>query len=242
MTDQSLHEFSDAGDTPAQRLPAVPGKHPFSARKAGHNQWTRAKMAVFLRELAATHSVQIAAKAAGMNRSSAYRLRARLVGTPFDFAWEVALEMGMRNLAHAVMDRALNGEEVVHYYRGELVGTSRRFDNRLAMWVLGNPWKVGRHQIAREYSAEGFERLLERIEWASLDWEDGEELPGRIPPPLPELDEYGCEIVDEEEDGDGGDPTETPAGRDQDRFLEKRSWYAALATEESRRRGRRYDN
>ena len=58
-------------------------------------------------------------------------------------------------LAHAVMDRALNGVEAPRYYRGEMVGMHREYDNRLAMWLLDNPWKVGRQQVAREYVAEG---------------------------------------------------------------------------------------
>ena len=140
-------------------------------RTGRHNQWTRAKMVAFLRELAATQSVAAAARAVGMSRTSAYNLRNRLAGQPFALGWEVALECGMHALAHAVMDRAVNGEEVPLYYHGELVGTTRRYDNRLAQWILENPWRVGRHQMAREYAAGGFDALLERIESAALDWE-----------------------------------------------------------------------
>ena len=102
----------------------------------------------------------------------------RLQGTPFSLGWEVALECGMHQLAHAVMDRALNGVEVEHYYHGELVATTRRYDNRLAQWVLEHPWIVGRNQMGREYVAGNFDALLERIEAAGLDWEDGDTLPG----------------------------------------------------------------
>lgn len=34
------------------------------------------------------------------------------------------------------MDRALNGTEVPHYHKGELVGTHRRFDERLTLGLL----------------------------------------------------------------------------------------------------------
>lgn len=152
--------------------PKLPANKP-----ARHKSWTRAKMALFLRELAASQSVTQAAKSVGLTRQSAYRLRNRLKGTPFDLGWEAALEMGFDQLAHAVMDRAVNGEEVPHYYKGELVGTHRRHDNALARWVLENPWRLGRMQVAREYTAPGFEALLERIEWANVDWEEGESLP-----------------------------------------------------------------
>jgi len=44
-------------------------------------------MAEFLRQLAATHSVSAAARSVGMSRQSAYKLRDRLKGEPFDIAW-----------------------------------------------------------------------------------------------------------------------------------------------------------
>jgi hypothetical protein len=180
-----------------------------------HNQWTRAKMVAFLRELAATQSVAAAARAVGMSRTAAYNLRNRLQGQPFALGWEVALECGMHALAQAVMDRALNGEEIQHYYHGELVGTTRRFDNRLAQWVLENPWRVGRHQIAREYAGGDFEALLERIEYAALDWEKGEAISG---PGWP----FRTKRVAEENEA---------------QFL-KRSWYLADGNEYLQRRGR----
>ena len=182
-------------------------------RALRHDTWSREKMALFLRELAASQSVAHAAAAVGMSRQSAYRLKNRLVGTPFALGWEVALELGLSQLAHAVLDRAINGVEVPHYYHGELVGTSRRYDGRLSTWVLENPWKIGRSQIAREYTAEAFDTLLERIENAAFDWEEGESLPGR------EAD-LGCDALTAEE-----------AER---RFIRGHSWYAANTSEPRR--------
>lgn len=127
-----------------------------------HNRWTRARMVTFLRELAATQSVSAAAKAVGMSRTAAYNLRRRLQDEPFALGWDLALECGMQALAQAVIERALHGETVEHYYHGELVGTTRRYDNRLAQWVLENPFKVGRNPLAREY-AVGFDRVLEQV-------------------------------------------------------------------------------
>lgn len=185
-------------------------------RARRHNQWTRQKMVAFLRELAATQSVSLAAKAVGMSRTAAYALRNRMMDTPFALGWEVALEMGMHQLVHAVMDRALNGVEEQRWYHGELVGTVRRYDNRLAQWILENPWRVGRSQVAREYVASDFEALLERIEAAGLGWEAGEPLPG---PGWPHADAAEAE-------------------RAEGRFIE-RSWYGADAAHEDKGRGRR---
>ena len=183
---------------------------PPRAKGVRHDQWTRAKMVGFLRELAASQSVAHAAKSQGMSRQSAYRLRDRLVGTPFALGWEVALEAGLSQLAHAMLDRAVNGVEVPHYYKGELVGTSRHFDERLAIWIASNPWKVGRQQMAREYTDAGWDALLQRVEEGPLDW-DGAEMPdGREP----------------EDDGALIDP-ERAAERDRDEFFNRRSWYGA---------------
>jgi len=181
-------------------------------RKPRHTEWNRTKMALFLRELAATQSVSVAAAHVGMSRQSAYRLRDRLVGTPFSFGWDVALEQGLAQLAHAMLDRAVNGVEVPHYYKGELVGHSRHFDERLSIWLMGNPWKVGRRQIAREYSAEGWDRLLRRIEQGPLEWTGEDELPGALPP--------------------AGNPDD--ARRREDRFVDARSWYGDVAKEDPR--------
>lgn len=207
------------GGVVAQHRPSPEGVGEVVAqpRTGRHNQWTRAKMVAFLRELAATQSVAAAARAVGMSRTSAYNLRNRLAGQPFALGWEVALECGMHALAHAVMDRAVNGEEVPLYYHGELVGTTRRYDNRLAQWILENPWRVGRHQMAREYAAGGFDALLERIESASLDWEAGEPVPGP------------------------GWPLEEDAAAAAEAQFQRASWYSAEAAETARparRRGR----
>ena len=58
----------------------------FSHRPQRHNEWTRAKMAAFLGELAATLSVSRAARSVGMGRQSAYKLRKR--SAPFAAAWD----------------------------------------------------------------------------------------------------------------------------------------------------------
>lgn len=117
-----------------------PDDEPRSATPA-NGRWNKRRMAAFLRELAATLSVAAAARSVGVSRQSAYRLKNRLASTPFAFGWEVALEAGFAQLAHAMMERAVNGVEVPHYYQGELIGTSRTYDERLSIWISSNPWK-----------------------------------------------------------------------------------------------------
>ena len=145
-------------------------------------------MAEFLRMLAATHSVSAAAKSVGLTRQSAYKLRSRLKGKAYDLAWEVAFRHGYDNLAHAALERALNGVEVPHYYKGEVVGTSRRYDERLTVALLamsrdGGVPVLGRHISAAERHAPRFEALLGRIEnegeLAEIEPDDG--FPGDSP-------------------------------------------------------------
>jgi len=132
-------------------------------------RWTPPKMAAFLRTLAATHSVSAAARSVGMSRQSAYRLRARVKGEPFDLAWDEAFTHSYQNLPYAALDRALNGIEVPHYYKGELIGTSRRFDERLTVALLklsgpSDTLGAGGDRAAAARQRERFAALLADVE------------------------------------------------------------------------------
>jgi hypothetical protein len=71
-----------------------------------------------------------------VSRSAVYELRARPTAQAFRMAWDSALDLGIRALTDACYARAIEGEAVPRYYRGELIGEHRRFDNRLAMFLL----------------------------------------------------------------------------------------------------------
>lgn len=138
-------------------------------RAARHNEWTLARQAEFLRHLSATHSVATAARNVGMSRQSAYRLRSKLAGQAFDLAWEVAFHHSYNVLAHAALDRALNGVEVPIFFQGEQVGSYRRFDERLTLALMrwsstGGVPVMGRFGPAAERHARDFESLLASIE------------------------------------------------------------------------------
>jgi len=150
--------------------PAPPASHDeVGDPLAGHN-WTRAKQAAFLRALSATHSVSAAAKAVGLSRQAAYRLRSRLKGKAFELAWDVAFHHSYDNLAHAALERALNGVEVPVFFQGEQVGSYRKFDERLTVALLhwstqhGNVPLLGRHGPTAERHARAFEALVAKVE------------------------------------------------------------------------------
>ncbi|MET0308844.1 MAG: LysR family transcriptional regulator [Sphingomonas sp.] len=77
----------------AAGLPHPPCAPPIRAH------WTPARQRIFLAALLETGSVARAARAAGMSRSSAYGLRERMAGTPFDRAWDQVLVEHARRLA-----------------------------------------------------------------------------------------------------------------------------------------------
>ncbi len=141
------------------------------------DRWDKPKMAEFLRQLAASHSVSAASRAVGMSRQSAHRLRNRLKGQPFDIAWEAAFRHGYDNLAHSALELALEGEEVPYYHRGELVGTHRKRNAQLIVALLkmrnreGAPM-LGRYGAAAEFWTEEWDRLLRRVETGGVDWDD----------------------------------------------------------------------
>jgi len=72
---------------------------PAPATRPARTHWTPTKQRLFLAALLEYGSVGRAARAAGMSRSSAHRLRARLPGTEFDRIWANALALHAARLA-----------------------------------------------------------------------------------------------------------------------------------------------
>ncbi|OYW46694.1 MAG: hypothetical protein B7Z36_04445, partial [Novosphingobium sp. 12-63-9] len=150
-------------------------KPPRGQREPHPDRWTKPKMAQFLRELAATHSVAAAAASVGMSRQAAYRLRARLKGEPFDIAWETAFQHGYDELAQTALERALHGVEVPHFRNGELVHTSRKYDERLTVYLLAarnrhGAQNLSRYTAASEFWSERWDNMLARVQEGPALW------------------------------------------------------------------------
>ncbi len=152
--------------------------HPISPRPRNlPDRWSKPRMAEFLRELAASHCVASAAAAVGMSRQSAYKLRARLKGEPFDIAWEAAFQHGYDALHQAALERALHGVEIPVFHQGEQIGTRRHFDERLTCFLLTarnrhGAQRLGRYTVASEFWSERWDALLERVEQGATDWQE----------------------------------------------------------------------
>jgi hypothetical protein len=142
-----------------------------------HDGWTRERMIGFLEALVETASVSVAAQSVGMTRQTAYRLRARLIGQPFDHAWDAALEFGLQQLHNEALDRAMNGVPVPIYYGGEQVGERRHFDESLTRFLLDNPnaRAKARHSPAVRASALAeWNATMKRVQSGPIVWTPAE--------------------------------------------------------------------
>jgi hypothetical protein len=136
-----------AGELP--RFTPVPRQSP------RHDGWTEERQIAFIEALADTGSVEAASRAVGMSARGAYHLRRQSGAESFRAAWEAALQLGVARIEDVVMDRALNGVEEPVYSYGKLVGTRRRYNDRLLMFILRNR--------APERFAEGRSKALNAI-------------------------------------------------------------------------------
>jgi hypothetical protein len=118
-------------DLPLEELAFVPV--PVKSRRDG---WTAARQLAFILRLALIGGVAAAAKAVGMSRESAYRLRGRPGAASFAAAWDKAQGWGRGRAADLGMDRAIHGEKRGVFYRGRKVGEYVRHDNRLLIAAL----------------------------------------------------------------------------------------------------------
>lgn len=151
----------------------IPGEQdlPEPTARPQHNGWSKPKMRRFLEALAASGSVTTAAKSVYMTRDSAYKLRARLAGTPFDLGWEAALENALRQITHEAVDRAINGVAQPIFWKGEQIGEKRVFNENLTKFLIANPSRIGRNPLAREHALSKWDAILDRVEHGPLDWD-----------------------------------------------------------------------
>ena len=107
-------------------------------RRPRYDGWTEEKQRRFIEVLAHTGLVGLAAKAVGMSRESAYRLRSSPHGAAFARAWDAARLHAAGLLEDIAFERAIEGvEHEVYNDCGEVVGAKLVHDNRLLKWLLG---------------------------------------------------------------------------------------------------------
>ena len=116
--------------------PALDAGRDVRGRATRRDGWTPERIRIFLESLAECGVVEDAARAAGMSKQSAYRLRNRASGRAFHLAWAGAEHLSRRRVASELLSRALHGCVEVITRDGEVWGERHRFDNRLTMAVL----------------------------------------------------------------------------------------------------------
>ena len=87
----------------------------------------------FLKSLARTGNVSLSARNAKIKRSQLYALKAS--NPDFAEAWSNALEEATDLLQGEAIRRAIEGFEEVKYFKGEPVGTVRRYSDQLLMFL-----------------------------------------------------------------------------------------------------------
>jgi hypothetical protein len=101
--------------------------------------WTDVQQRRFISALEVMGAVGPAARAVGMGRASAYRLRERTGAQSFARAWDVAIDMGRERMFDYAMERALDGVTTVRVLRGGSISVSAGPDMKMVHAVLRDP-------------------------------------------------------------------------------------------------------
>ncbi len=92
---------------------------PMQRRRA--DGWSAERQRRFITALSVMGAVGPAARAVGMGRASAYRLRERAGAAGFAEAWDIAVACGADLQFHTALDQAINGVTTVRVMRGGMV-------------------------------------------------------------------------------------------------------------------------
>lgn len=122
--------------------------------------WTPDRQTRFLSMLSESGNVKASARACGLSPQSVYKLRRR--DPLFARAWHAALLLARDHSAQVLANRALDGIEEEIYYRGELIGTRRRYDTRLLLAHMARLDKLA-DDAAIESDAGRFDELLAMV-------------------------------------------------------------------------------
>lgn len=180
--------------------------------------WTPERKVLFLDKLAMNGNARAACRAVGMSAEAAYRLRRR--DPLFAQGWAAAVVLGREASVQVLADRAIDGIEEEIYYRGELVGTRRKFDTRLLLAHLARlDALVKDEQVRRD--AGVFDDVLRQIGTGSAS------------PPLPDREEFIDQatvdprfVVDEDNDEpEYEDDNRLPHARQMDRAMDRAAQY-----------------
>lgn len=140
--------------------------------RPSHRSWTPAKERAFLRALAESCNVKLAAKAAKVSTSSVYDRRSKHAS--FRASWDKALATGYAQLELMMLERTLHGVEKVVIARDGTKTVMREYSDRVGLALLRmhretaklaeEPVDDMEYEEARERIVARLERLREREE------------------------------------------------------------------------------
>lgn len=114
--------------------PKLKEKSPLYNSPAITLKYSDRRHSLFMDKLKESVSINVAAKAAGISRNTAYRWRHQV--TNFADEWDDIISGKMEDLECDVYERATKGAIKDVYYRGEIVGQQREPSDQLAMFFL----------------------------------------------------------------------------------------------------------
>lgn len=126
-------------------------------RPGPESKWTAEVRTKFLDYLARTGNVRRACWLIGVSAEIAYRLRRR--DPAFARGWAAAMVLARHEAEQVLAEQALEGIAEDVYYRGELIGSRRRFDARLLLAHLGRLDKLADDPRAKT-DAQRFDEIL----------------------------------------------------------------------------------
>lgn len=139
---------------PSDVRPPLPDFTPVPRAKCRHDGWTPERQHAFIKALAETGSVTVAARMVNMSWNSAYQLRNHPQAGEFRRAWEAAQGLGVQRLKDEAFDRAMNGQLVPVFSNGKLMGYRRQKNDRLLMFYLD---RFGQDNNGRTVTINRFE-------------------------------------------------------------------------------------
>ena len=137
---------------------------PVPRQRRRRNGWSGERQRGFIAALAECGSVGRAARAVGMSARSAYRLLDAEGADDFARAWDQAIDIGIDRVRLAALERSLHGAPVAVFRRGKLVRIDTRYNDRLAIALLG-----GRDASIDAYRRTAASRRAYRLELAADD-------------------------------------------------------------------------
>lgn len=123
-------------DLPPEPDDPLLGFTPYLHKAPRRNSITPDRQRAFIAMLAATGIVTQAARSIGASLEALYKLRNQPGAEGFAAAWELAIDRGIARLEDCALERAIQGEERPIVSAGKLLGTWRRHDTGLLIFLL----------------------------------------------------------------------------------------------------------